>query len=156
MRTIRISQKGINKILTSQKKVENNPTYLFVVAAALIDHNQNILVQQRPQGKPMAGLWEFPGGKVEAGETPEEALVRELEEELGVVVEIGVLSPIAFASEPLGDKHLLLLLYTCRDWIGEAQNLESSAMKWLPLAELQHLDMPPADIPLVAQLMAAL
>ncbi|MEH6756033.1 MAG: (deoxy)nucleoside triphosphate pyrophosphohydrolase [Parasphingorhabdus sp.] len=136
--------------------MENNPTYLFVVAAALIDQDQNILVQKRPHGKPMAGLWEFPGGKVEAGETPESALVRELEEELGVVVEIAALSPIAFASESLGGKHLVLLLYTCRDWAGEAQNLESADMKWLPLAELQHLEMPPADVPLVLQLMAAL
>ncbi len=75
---MRVSQKGINKILTSQKKVENNPTYLFVVAAALIDGDRNILVQKRPPGKPMAGLWEFPGSKVESGETPEKALVREL------------------------------------------------------------------------------
>lgn len=136
--------------------MENKPTYLFVVAAALIARNQNILVQQRPQGKPMAGLWEFPGGKVEAGETPEAALVRELEEELGIIVEIGALSPIAFASESLGDKHLVLLLYTCRDWVGEAQNLESADMKWVALAELQHLEMPPADVPLVLQLTAAL
>ncbi len=136
--------------------MENNPTYLFVVAAALIDRNRNILVQQRPQGKPMAGLWEFPGGKVEAGETPEEALARELQEELGLIVGTGALRPIAFASEPLASKHLLLLLYTCHDWTGEAQNLESSDMKWLPLPELQHLDMPPADIPLVQQLMAVL
>lgn len=136
--------------------MENIPTYLFVVAAALIDRNRNILVQQRPEGKPMAGLWEFPGGKIETGETPEHALVRELEEELGIVVDETALSPVAFASEPLGEKHLLLLLYTCRDWEGDVQNLESADMKWLPLEELQHLEMPPADIPLVTQLMAAL
>ena len=136
--------------------MENIPTYLFVVAAALIDRNRNILVQQRPEGKPMAGLWEFPGGKIETGETPEHALVRELEEELGIVVDETTLSPVAFASEPLGEKHLLLLLYTCRDWEGDVQNLESADMKWLPLEELLHLEMPPADIPLVTQLMAAL
>ncbi len=136
--------------------MENNPTYLFVVAAALVDENRNILVQKRPPGKPMAGLWEFPGGKVESGETPEKALVRELKEELGLAIETGALTPVAFASEALGEKHLLLLLYTCHDWTGEAQNLESSDVKWLPLSELQHLDMPPADVPLVAQLMTVL
>ncbi len=135
--------------------MENNPTYLFVVAAALVKQNENILVQQRPERKPMASLCEFPGGKVEAGETPEAALVRELQEELGLVVEITALNPIAFASEALDGKHLLLLLYTCHDWTGEAQNLESPDMKWLPLTELQHLDMPPADIPFVAQLRTA-
>lgn len=156
MRTTRFSQKGINKILTSQKKVENNPTYLFVVAAALVDQDNHILVQRRPEGKPMAGLWEFPGGKVEAGETPESALVRELEEELGLIVETGALKPLAFASESLDSKHLLLLLYTCHEWTGQPINLEASAMQWLPVHELQHLDMPPADQPLVEQLVIAL
>ncbi|WP_337658588.1 (deoxy)nucleoside triphosphate pyrophosphohydrolase [Sphingorhabdus sp. Alg231-15] len=136
--------------------MENNPTYLFVVAAALVDQNRNILVQQRPQGKPMAGLWEFPGGKVEDGESPEQALVRELQEELGVVIETGTLVPAAFASEPLDGKHLLLLLYTCHEWTGEVQNLEAHDMKWLPVSALEELEMPPADIPLVAQLRAIL
>ncbi len=136
--------------------MENNPTYLFVVAAALVDENDNILVQKRPNGKPMAGLWEFPGGKVEAGETPEAALVRELKEELGVSVERGSLSPIAFASEALDDKHLLLLLYTCHQWTGEAKNIESPDIKWLPAQDLQYLDMPPADHPLVEKLLIAL
>ncbi len=136
--------------------MENNPTYLFVVAAALVDQNDNILVQQRPNGKPMAGLWEFPGGKVEAGETPEDALVRELQEELGLAVDRASLSPLAFASEPLDNKHLLLLLYTCHQWTGEATNIESTAIKWLPAKELRHLEMPPADQPLVEQLLIAL
>ncbi|QTD57737.1 (deoxy)nucleoside triphosphate pyrophosphohydrolase [Parasphingorhabdus cellanae] len=129
---------------------------MFVVAAALVDQKNNILVQQRPEGKPMAGLWEFPGGKVEAGETPEDALIRELDEELGLVVKTKALSPVAFASEPLGSKHLLLLLYTCHEWTGQAVNLEAAAMQWLPVQELKHLDMPPADQPLVEQLLVAL
>ncbi|MEP3782859.1 MAG: (deoxy)nucleoside triphosphate pyrophosphohydrolase [Parasphingorhabdus sp.] len=129
---------------------------MFVVAAALVDQNKNILVQQRPEGKPMAGLWEFPGGKVEAVETPEDALARELKEELGLVVDTQALSPVAFASEPLGSKHLLLLLYTCHEWTGQPVNLEATAMQWLPVEELRHLDMPPADQPLVQQLLLAL
>ena len=152
MRTIRISQKGINKILTSSKKLEKNPTYLFVVAAALIRGDGKIFVQQRPESKAMAGLWEFPGGKVDAGETPEQALVRELQEELGISVCETALKPIAFASEPIDDRHLVLLLYLCEQWAGEPTDIEAAAMQWLPIGDLHTLDMPPADIPLVKQL----
>jgi 8-oxo-dGTP diphosphatase len=127
-----------------------------VVAAALIDRAGRVLVQQRPPGKTMAGLWEFPGGKLEPGETPEAALIRELEEELGITVSAAALSPAAFASEPLGDRHLLLLLYICRDWTGEAQALDAVALDWVDIAGLRALAMPPADQPLIDLLEALL
>ncbi|MGY4396191.1 8-oxo-dGTP diphosphatase [Sphingomonas sp. UYAg733] len=127
-----------------------------VVAAALIDPAGRVLVQQRPPGKMMAGLWEFPGGKLEPGETPEAALIRELEEELGIIVSAAALSPAAFASEPLGGRHLLLLLYICRDWAGEAQALDAVALDWVDIAGLRALAMPPADRPLIDLLEALL
>jgi 8-oxo-dGTP diphosphatase len=120
-----------------------------VVAAALIDAEGRVLVQQRPPGKMMAGLWEFPGGKLEAGETPEAALVRELREELGIVVAATSLVPAAFASEPLAGRHLLLLLYLCRDWTGEPKALDAVALQWVDIAGLRTLAMPPADRPLI-------
>lgn len=132
--------------------MEKNPTYLFVAAAALIDQSGRILVQKRPEGKPMAGLWEFPGGKVEAGETPEAALVRELEEELGIGVKEPDIEPVAFASEAVEDQHLILLLYICRKWTGDIQSAESLDMQWLPVEAIQDLPMPPADGPLVQKL----
>ncbi|SIO08218.1 8-oxo-dGTP diphosphatase [Parasphingorhabdus marina DSM 22363] len=132
--------------------MENNPTYLFVVAAALQDRNGNFLLQKRPVGKPMAGLWEFPGGKVEEGETPESALTRELEEELGIVVDASALEPVAFASEPLGDRHLLLLLYRCESWEGTVETRESAELIWVAAQEMDAAEMPPADGPLVDQL----
>jgi 8-oxo-dGTP diphosphatase len=125
---------------------------LFVVAAALIDGEGRVLVQQRPPGKPMAALWEFPGGKVEPGEVPEAALARELAEELGIAVAAGDLTPGAFASEALGDRHLVLLLYTVRDWEGEAEARHASALRWVLPSELYRLDMPPADVPLIGLL----
>ncbi|WP_417613523.1 (deoxy)nucleoside triphosphate pyrophosphohydrolase [Parasphingorhabdus sp.] len=129
-----------------------NPTYLFVVAAALIDKNSRILVQKRPAGKPMAGLWEFPGGKVEKGETPEEGLVRELNEELAIEVDQRDIEAVAFASEALEDRHLVLLLYLCRQWAGQVQSADSLDLQWLPIEAIRSLPMPPADGPLVDKL----
>lgn len=127
-------------------------TLLPVVAAALLDGERRVLVQRRPEGKSFAGLWEFPGGKVESGESPEHALVRELAEELGIVIDPDALSPIAFASEPAGDRHLVLLLYLVRSWQGEPRALEASALAWHRCAALRLLPMPPADRPLIALL----
>ena len=124
-------------------------TLFPVVAAALIGVTGDVLVQQRPPGKQMAGLWEFPGGKLEAGETPEAALVRELKEELGIVVDPADLRPATFASEPLRDRNLLLLLYVCRAWSGDPVALDAVALQWVTLAEMRTLDMPPADAPFV-------
>ncbi|MFD1107189.1 (deoxy)nucleoside triphosphate pyrophosphohydrolase [Sphingobium olei] len=129
---------------------------LLVVAVALVDADGRVLVQQRPPGKAMGGLWEFPGGKVEAGETPEAALVRELEEELGIRTHASCLAPATFASEPLGDRHLLLLLYVCRKWQGVAEARHATALKWVRPAQLYALDMPPADLPLIGLLDALL
>ncbi|MBP2276846.1 8-oxo-dGTP diphosphatase [Sphingomonas sp. PL20] len=129
---------------------------MLVVAAALVDRAGRVLVQRRPPGKALAGLWEFPGGKVEPGETPEAALVRELEEELGVVVAPTALTPLTFASEPLADRHLLLLLYLCRVWAGEPQALDATALAWHAPAALRGLEMPPADLPFIPALETAL
>lgn len=122
---------------------------LIVTAAALIDRDGRLLVQQRPEGKNMAGLWEFPGGKLEPDETPEAALIRELREELGIETDAACLAPATFASEPLGDRHLLLLLYICRKWRGTPQALEAAAIRWVRPVELHALPMPPADRPLI-------
>lgn len=127
-------------------------TLFPVVAAALIDGEGRVLLQQRPAGKAMAGLWEFPGGKIEAGETPEAALSRELREELGVDTEVACLAPAVFASAPLGARHLLLLLYVCRKWRGIPQPLEGGALRWARPVEMHALPMPPADRPLIALL----
>ena len=125
---------------------------LPVVAAALIDATGRVLLQRRPPGKQMADLWEFPGGKIEPGETPEAALVRELAEELGIETDPAAAVPLTFASAGLGSRHLLLLLYVIRDWQGEPQALEASALTWVEPAAMRSLAMPPADVPLVAAL----
>ena len=136
---------GVKKILK-----QHDSGLLLVVAAAIINAHGQVLVQQRPPGKSMAGLWEFPGGKIEPGETPEEALVRELNEELGIVA--SALVPLSFASEALGERHLLMLLYLCRDWTGLPKAIHASAVRWVDPADLYELPMPPADLPLIASI----
>jgi 8-oxo-dGTP diphosphatase len=123
---------------------------LLVVAAALIRADGRILVQQRPPEKHHGGLWEFPGGKIERGETPEAALSRELREELGIAVAAPDLTPLAFASEPAGARHLVLLLFHATRWSGEPQAIEAAAIRWVEAADLRALAMPPADQPFVA------
>lgn len=127
---------------------------LLVAAAALLDGEGRVLVQRRPAGKAMAGLWEFPGGKLEPGETPEMALARELREELGIGVEEEALRPACFASAPLGGRRLLLLLYLVERWTGTPVALEADALAWVSTAELRLLPMPPADEPLIPPLEA--
>jgi 8-oxo-dGTP diphosphatase len=122
---------------------------LPVVAVALVDADGRILLQQRPPGKSLAGLWEFPGGKIEPGETPEAALIRELAEELGISVSTACLAPATFASAPLGDRHLLLLLFVCRKWEGTPRAIEASALTWVRPVQMHALPMPPADRPLI-------
>lgn len=129
---------------------------MIVVAAALVNGEGRVLLQQRAPGRHMAGLWEFPGGKVDSGELPEAAIARELWEELGISVEGDALVPACFASAPLLDRHLLLLLYICRAWGGEPQALDASALKWLRPAEMKAEEMPPADRPLIGLLEAIL
>ena len=127
----------------------SDSTLLLVVAVALIDSDGRVLVQQRPAGKPMAGLWEFPGGKIEPGELPEAALIREIREELGVELVRESLTPAIFASDGLGTRHLLLLVYLAREWSGEPEARHASALQWLRPGELRGLAMPPADEPLI-------
>ncbi len=129
---------------------------LIVVAAALVDADGRVLVQKRPIGSASPDLWEFPGGKVEQGETPEAALSRELREELGIDTDVSCLAPLSFASAKLGDKHLVLLLYVCRKWTGLPWPLHASATKWVFPRELHALKMPPADKPLIGLIEALL
>ena len=125
---------------------------ILVSAVALVDGQGRVLIAQRPEGKSMAGLWEFPGGKVQDGETPEFALMRELEEELGIETRECCFSPIGFTSHSYDDFHLLMPLFVCRIWRGEPQSLEAQALKWVLPQDLYHFPMPEADIPLVYQI----
>jgi 8-oxo-dGTP diphosphatase len=125
---------------------------LLVAAVALIDSEGRVLLARRPEGKPLAGLWEFPGGKVAPGETPEEALIRELREELGIDVSAACLGPFTFASHTYEKFHLLMPLYLCRRWQGQVTAMEGQALAWVRPARLGDYAMPPADIPLVAML----
>jgi mutator mutT protein len=125
---------------------------LLVVACALVDADRRVLIAQRPEGKSMAGLWEFPGGKVEPGETPEDALIRELSEELGIQTRQACLAPLSFASHAYENIHLLMPLYVCRKWQGTPQTREHQALKWVRPQALRDYPMPPADEPLIAAL----
>ena len=132
--------------------MEKSPTMLFVVAAALTNEKGEILLQKRPAHAQMGGLWEFPGGKVDMGESPENALVRELEEELGIIVSARDLTPETFASEPLDDRNLVLLLYRCVSWTGPPTPIYASDLQWALPEDMTALPMPPADYPLVRKL----
>ena len=129
---------------------------VLVAACALIDADGRVLLAQRPPGKSMAGLWEFPGGKVESGERPEITLIRELKEELGISVKEDCLAPLTFASHTYPDFHLLMPLYVCRRWEGTVTALEGQNLAWVRPNKLRDYDMPPADVPLIAHLTALL
>ena len=124
----------------------------LVVACALVDADKRVLIAQRPPGKSMAGLWEFPGGKVEPGERPEATLIRELHEEIGITVKEACLAPLTFASHAYDDFHLLMPLYICRRWEGFVQPLDGQALKWVRPKDLRGYPMPPADAPLIPHL----
>jgi 8-oxo-dGTP diphosphatase len=138
----------VNGVLPLAPDLQKIPT-LTVVAAALVDGSGRVLLQQRAPGRAMAGLWEFPGGKVEAGERPEAALARELEEELGIHVDEDSLEPATFASADNAGRHMILLLYLCRQWRGECRPLDAAELRWVLPAEMTALPMPPADAPLI-------
>lgn len=125
---------------------------LLVAACALVDADGRVLLCQRPEGKQLAGLWEFPGGKVEAGETPEACLIRELNEELGITVAHACLAPFVFASHEYESFHLLMPLYLCRRWEGQVERREHAALAWVKPHRMGEYPMPPADAPLVAWL----
>jgi 8-oxo-dGTP diphosphatase len=125
---------------------------ILVVACALVDADRRVLIAQRPEGKTLAGLWEFPGGKVEPGERPEATLIRELQEEIGITVKEACLAPLTFASHAYEDFHLLMPLYICRRWDGEVVAREGQNLAWVRANKLRDYKMPPADIPLIPHL----
>lgn len=138
--------------MTSDFEKHTDKPILLVSACALLDRDNRILIAQRPEGKHMAGLWEFPGGKVEKGETPEETLIRELEEELGVKTWQSCLAPLTFASHAYPDFHLLMPLFVCRKWEGSPLSKEDQQLKWVRVENLRDYPMPPADEPLIPAL----
>jgi len=125
---------------------------MLVAAVALVDADRRVLIAQRPEGKSLAGLWEFPGGKLEEGENPEQALIRELEEELGISTKSACLAPVSFASHSYETFHLLMPLYVCRKWQGTPVAREHAALRWVRPQALRDYPMPPADEPLIAAL----
>jgi len=125
---------------------------LLVVACALVDADGRVLLSQRPAGKQLAGLWEFPGGKLEPGETPEEALIRELREEIGIETQAACLAPLTFASHSYDDFHLLMPLFVCRRFSGTPVPREGQALKWVKPVKMRDYPMPPADLPLIPML----
>ncbi|HZQ12931.1 MAG TPA: 8-oxo-dGTP diphosphatase MutT [Pseudolabrys sp.] len=133
-----------------------NTKTVLVAACALVDADGRVLIAQRPAGKPMAGLWEFPGGKIERGERPEQTLIRELKEELGIVVREDCLAPLTFASHAYPDFHLLMPLYVCRRWEGTVSATEGQQLAWVRPNRLRDYEMPPADVPLISHLMTLL
>jgi 8-oxo-dGTP diphosphatase len=142
--------------LEKPKPATENLPVVLVAAAALIDPDGRVLIARRPEGKSMAGLWEFPGGKVHAGETPEYALMRELEEELGIETRPCCFSPVAFASHSYDNFHLLMPLFVCRVWKGVPQAREHKALKWVRPGDLYEYPMPAADLPLIGSLKSLL
>ena len=124
----------------------------LVVACALVDADRRVLIAQRPEGKPLAGLWEFPGGKIDPGERPEQTLIRELHEEIGITVKEACLAPLTFASYAYEDFHLLMPLYICRRWDGDVIAREGQKLAWVRANKLRGYPMPPADIPLIPPL----
>jgi 8-oxo-dGTP diphosphatase len=134
---------GMNDLANSGKRL------LLVAACALVDADGRVLLAQRPEGKQLAGLWEFPGGKVEPGETPEQCIIRELHEEIGIETDIPCLAPLTFASHSYDDFHLLMPLFVCRRFRGIAQPREGQALKWVRPKQMRDYPMPPADAPLI-------
>jgi 8-oxo-dGTP diphosphatase len=135
---------------------ESGVRLVLVAACALIDTDGRVLLAERPAGRAMAGLWEFPGGKIEAGERPEQTLIRELKEELGITVEEPCLAPLTFASHGYPDFHLLMALYVCRRWQGTVTPKEGQRLAWVRSGRLRDYQMPPADVPLIPHLTALL
>jgi 8-oxo-dGTP diphosphatase len=154
-----VCQPALKKVLMDSVDLPNIPTMVPVVAVALIAPDGRVLMQRRRQDRAFGGLWEFPGGKIEAGESPESALLREVAEELGIALSPAALAPLSFASDPRlppepRQPHVILL-YTCRAWSGEAQCLDADMLGWFAPVELRQLPMPPLDVPLAEALIRA-